>query len=89
MIEQLAGGLIREASKLQREVSAPTVAWDENDRVFVADRRAVATERTRDAAPSAIPQLASGIRRRMKNALNFPPNFERLVLGCIDADFCK
>ena len=23
----------------------------------------------------------------MKNELNFPPNFERLVLGCIDADF--
>ena len=21
--------------------------------------------------------------------LNFPPNFEGLVLGCIDADFCK
>ena len=23
----------------------------------------------------------------MNNELNFPPNFERLVLGCIDADF--
>ena len=30
-----------------------------------------------------------GLRRRMNNELNFPPNFERLVLGCIDADFCK
>ena len=29
------------------------------------------------------------LRRRMKNELNFPPNFEGLVLGCIDADFCK
>ena len=29
------------------------------------------------------------LRRRMNNELNFPPNFERLVLGCIDADFCK
>ena len=29
------------------------------------------------------------VRRRMNNELNFPPNFERLVLGCIDADFCK
>ena len=26
-------------------------------------------------------------RRRMNNELNFPQNFERLVLGCIDADF--
>ena len=25
----------------------------------------------------------------MNNELNFPPNFERLVLGCIDADFRK
>ena len=25
----------------------------------------------------------------MNNEMNFPPNFERLVLGCIDADFCK
>ena len=30
-----------------------------------------------------------GLRRRMNNELNFPPNFERLVLGCIDADCCK
>ena len=26
---------------------------------------------------------------RMNDELNFPPNFEGLVLGCIDADFCK
>ena len=25
----------------------------------------------------------------MKNELNFHPNFERLVLGCIHADFCN
>ena len=30
-----------------------------------------------------------GVRRRMNNELNSPPNFERLVLGCIDADSCK
>ena len=29
------------------------------------------------------------LRRRMNIELNFPPNFEGLVLGCIDADFCK
>ena len=33
----------------------------------------------------AVPRL----RKRMDNGLNFPPNFEGLVLGCIDADFCK
>ena len=29
------------------------------------------------------------LRRQMNIELNFPPNFEGLVLGCIDADFCK
>ena len=31
----------------------------------------------------------SSLRRRMNIELNFPPNFEGLVLGCIDADVCK
>ena len=35
------------------------------------------------------PAESPGVRRRMNNELNFPPNFERLVLGCIDADVCK
>ena len=30
---------------------------------------------------------AAGLRRRINIELNFPPNFEELVLGCIDADF--
>ena len=29
------------------------------------------------------------LRRRMNIELNFHPNFERLVLGCLDAEFCK
>ena len=29
------------------------------------------------------------LRRRMNIESNFPPNFEGLVLGCIDADFSK
>ena len=33
--------------------------------------------------------LVSLLRRQMNNELHFPPNFEGLVLGCIDADFCK
>ena len=28
-------------------------------------------------------------RSEVNSELNFPPNFEGLVLGCIDADFCK
>ena len=34
--------------------------------------------------------VRAGVNKEAKNnELNFPPNFERLVLGCIDADFCK
>ena len=29
------------------------------------------------------------LRSEVNSELNFPPNFEGLVLGCIDADFCK
>ena len=29
------------------------------------------------------------LRSEVDSELNFPPNFEGLVLGCIDADFCK
>ena len=29
------------------------------------------------------------VRSEVNTELNFPPNFEGLVLGCIDADFCK
>ena len=32
---------------------------------------------------------ALGVRSEVNSELNFPPNFEGLVLGCIDADFCK
>ena len=31
----------------------------------------------------------SDLRSEVNIELNFPPNFEGLVLGCIDADFCK
>ena len=38
----------------------------------------------------ALPSLEHlQLRKRMNIELNFPPNLEGLVLGCIDADFCK
>ena len=42
-----------------------------------------------EQAKAATQLQAAELRRRMNDELNFPPNFERLVLGCIDADFCK
>ena len=32
---------------------------------------------------------ARHLRSEVNSELNFSPNFEGLVLGCIDADFCK
>ena len=29
------------------------------------------------------------VRNEVNSELNFCPNFEGLILGCIDADFCK
>ena len=31
----------------------------------------------------------AGLRRRKNKGMKSPPNFERLVLGCIEGDFCK
>ena len=45
--------------------------------------------RSRRPPPRTPTRPAPSLRRRMNIELNFPPNFERLVLGCIDADFCK
>ena len=38
---------------------------------------------------SRFDDCASSVRARMNIELNFPPYVEGLVLGCIDADFCK
>ena len=36
-----------------------------------------------------IEYLEAELRTPVNNIEYFPPNFEGLVLGCIDADFCK
>ena len=35
------------------------------------------------------PEPPARLRSEVNSELNFPSNFEGLVLGCIDADFCK
>ena len=45
---------------------------------------APAADDTGAAAPAA-----ARLRSEVNSELNFSPNFEGLVLGCIDADFCK
>ena len=39
--------------------------------------------------PRPYPPFEEWLRSEVNSELNFPPNFEGLVLGCIDADFCK
>ena len=61
-----------------------TLFGDDDDRV----------EQVNTAAPPADSDAVSDIdeeavRTPVNNIEYFPPNFEGLVLGCIDADFCK
>ena len=59
----------------------------------VAKWRAAAEEAAARAARAEerIAELtgAAPVRSEVNSELNFPSNFEGLVLGCIDADFCK
>ena len=48
--------------------------------------RASRTERCDGGATTT---CAERVRTPVNNIEYFPPNFEGLVLGCIDADFCK
>ena len=67
-------------------VAAPHALHANRSRVQIPEKLVDAgtTEHSPDVLLNAL-----SLRRRMNNELNFPPNFERLVLGCIDADFCK
>ena len=53
-----------------------------------ADRAGRALPLRRGAAGRHLGGVAA-VRSEVNTELNFPPNFEGLVLGCIDADFCK
>ena len=67
-------------------VAAPHALHANRSRVQIPEKLVDAgtTEHSPDVLLNAL-----SLRRRMNIELNFPPNFERLVLGCIDADFCK
>ena len=43
----------------------------------------------RGGAHGLLREDGARLRSEVNIELNFPPNFEGLVLGCIDADFCK
>ena len=50
--------------------------------------QSTSTQRSPAPAQRTSPS-SSRVRAPVNNTEYFPPNFEGLVLGCIDADFCK
>ena len=45
--------------------------------------------RGHDADRPDLQRAVADLRSEVNSELNFSPTFEGLVLGCIDADFCK
>ena len=55
----------------------------------IPEEEEIAEEPTEDEVKCTRVVVVERVRREMNIELNHPPNLERLVLGCIDADFCK
>ena len=77
---------------------ATAAAWEES--LLVARKKYAASfvvayaskDAIRARAPETPPprkRTPAQLRTPVNNIEYFPPNFEGLVLGCIDADFCK
>ena len=79
------------SSELGRRWMAPVMRPWCGVSVLVSSRRCPAGRTSSGGRALRIAgfEAAAGLRRQMNNELNFPPNFEGLVLGCIDADFIK
>ena len=54
-----------------------------------ADGAALLLATRRVAEEPVAEEPVAAVRTPVNNIEYFPPNFEGLVLGCIDADFCK
>ncbi len=88
---QKSGGLLKNW-RIHTPICSPSRSETVSGRYFhnIKSPLPVPPMRNSTVPPSCEPRgSASRIRRQMNNELNFPPNFEGLVLGCIDADFCK
>ena len=83
------------AARLRRSLQSSPVDrsaffWVHIGRLFVFPAEPWPSCRIRHSPLALQPVVVgSAVRRQMNNELKFPPNFEGLVLGCIDADFCK
>ena len=72
-------------ARWQAHKIAPTPIRSRN---FSSEERAARFSQTLQRAWHAFFEEAQ-LRTPVNNIEYFPPNFEGLVLGCIDADFCK
>ena len=70
-------------------------ARDRSERLAVGEQSCsgveglAATAEEEEAEEAAAAEEEVPLRRRMNRCIESSMNFERLVLGCIDADFCK
>ena len=81
--------LIEAPEEARNEALAhPDNAFDKLDGkcTIVSTSHSATTERR---AEETLVDGYSPVRSEVNSGLNFPSNFEGLVLGCIDADFCK
>ena len=82
----------RSPTNRMRQLSDP-LAMPKLRLVRGAARREPAAKQPQGLHHAARPEhehaLARGLRTPVNNIEYFPPNCEGLVLGCIDADFCK
>ena len=60
-----------------------------NGNIIVRDKVVDVKQHETPSAPTGPTPPQASLRSEVNIELNFPPNFEGLVLGCIDADFCK
>ena len=82
--------------RLLAKIGVDTAEGGENEHLVLGGRTQADNCETpllsRILQPRSLPKfglLACRLRSEVNSELNFPPNFEGLVLGCIDADFCK
>ena len=78
-----------EADFEQRKTMRSVELEQVKEEMSMYEQEVISAERATMVLEEKCAAFEAQLRRRMNNELNFPPKFEGLVLGCIDAYFCK